>query len=110
MVGLHGTRLYDVGIDGALCEEADALELAGLLFEDADELGTDDLALLLGVGNAGELVEEAVGGVDIHQVGFHLVAEDAHHLLGLTLAQQAVVDVDRHQLPSYGLDQQCCHH
>ena len=110
MVRLHGPRLHDVGIDGALCQEADALELAGLFLEHTDELGTDNLALLLRVGHAGKLVEETVGGVDIHQVGVHLVAEDAHHLLGLALAQQTMVDVNRHELLANGLNQQRCHY
>ena len=110
MVGLHGTGLYDVGIDGALGQEADALQLAGLLFKDADELGADYLALLLGVGHTGQFVEEAVNGIDIHQIGVHLVAEDAHHLLGLALAQQTVIDVYRHQLFAHGLDKQGGHH
>ncbi len=64
--------LDDVGVERALDEELDLLALLGRLaddlglggLEDPDELAADDLALLLGVGDAGERVEEALGGVD----------------------------------------------
>ncbi len=108
MVSLDGTALKDVGIDGALSQEADAVQLGGLLGEDIDELLADDLALLLRVGNAGQLVQEAVGGVYIDQVSLQLLAEDADDLFGLALAQQAVVDVNAYQLLADGLDQQGC--
>ena len=87
-------------------EEAYAGELAGLLLEDTDELGAYNLALLLGVGDAGELVEEAVGGVDIGEVRAELVAEDLYHLLALALAHEAVVDVHALELPADGLNEQ----
>src|SRR5207247_7035368 len=38
------------------------------LLEHADELAADDLALLLGVGDAGQRVEEAFPRVDGHEV------------------------------------------
>ena len=74
--------------------------------EDADEFGADDLALLLGVGDAGELAEEAVGGVDVDEVGAELLAEDADDLLGLALAEEAVVDVDTGELLADGADEE----
>ena len=60
--------LDDVGVERALHEEVDRLpvraglgdDLAGGLLEDPDELAADGLALLLGVGDAGERVEEAL--------------------------------------------------
>ena len=69
-------------------------DLAGLLLEHADELGADDLALGLGLGYAVELAEEAVGGVDVDEVGVELVLEDVDDLLALALAHEAVVHVD----------------
>ena len=57
-----------------------------------------------------QLVQEAVHRVHIDQVGVHLVAEDLDHLLGLALAQQAVVHVDAHQLLADGADEQGGHH
>src|SRR3954449_9934667 len=60
------TRLDDVGVEGALHEEAHRLALRGRLrhhrvsgpLEGADELPADDLALLLGVAHAVERGEE----------------------------------------------------
>ena len=96
--------LDDVGVERALHQERDLvavgaadrvgedLGLGGL--EDPDELPADDLALLLGVGDPDERVEELLLRVDDLQVdagGGHEVALD---LLGLALAHQPVVDVD----------------
>ncbi len=62
---LAAAGLDDIGIERALHEELDRrarsrehLTLGGL--EDPDELAADDLALLLGVGDAGEEAEELV--------------------------------------------------
>src|SRR6478735_10819881 len=78
------TRLDDVGVERALDEEGDLLAaLAGhrtLLdlraehgglggLEGADELAADDLALLLGVGDPGERLEELLLGIDHDQLG-----------------------------------------
>ena len=60
--------------------------------EVADELAADDLALLLGVGDAGQRAEELVLGVDDLQVDAGGGDEVLLDLLGLALPQQAVVD------------------
>ena len=106
VVGLDGAGFDDVRVDGPLGQEADTVQLAGLFLEHADEFRADDLALLLGIGHAGELVQEAVDGIDIDQVGLELVAEHAHHLLGLALAEESVVDMDGDQLIAHGLDEE----
>ena len=100
MVGLDADALSDVGIDRSLGQEGDIILLAGFLFENADEFGTDDLALLFRIADAGQLVQETVDRVHIDQVGVHLVAEHFDHLLGFTLAQQAVVHMHGYQLLS----------
>ena len=71
VVALDGRRraldrdaLDDVGVERALREEPYVTEPLRFLLEDADELGADDLALLLRVFDAGELVEEPVARVD----------------------------------------------
>ena len=51
-------RLDDVRIQRALREEVEAAQLARLRLEDVDERRADDLALLLGVGDAGQALEE----------------------------------------------------
>ena len=61
--------LDDVRVERALDEVVGARELRRLLLEDADELGADRLALRLGVGDAGELLEEALLGVDVRRAG-----------------------------------------
>ena len=60
--------------------------------EDPDELAADDLALLLGVGDPGERVEEPLLGVDDLQLDAGGGDEVALDLLGLALAHQPVVD------------------
>ncbi len=95
--------LDDVGVQRPLDEEAGvAGVLAGRVLEGADELGTDDLALLLGVAHAGEPFEEPVSGLDGDQARLGVDAEGLLDLLGLTLAQQAVVDEDAGQLVADG--------
>ena len=106
MVGLDAVGFQNVGIDGTLGQEGDAVQLAGFFFKHADELAADDLALLFGVGHAGQLIQEAVRGVHVDQVRLHLLAEDLDDLFGLALAEQAMVDVDAGELLADGTDQQ----
>ena len=60
------------------------------------------LALLFGVGDAGELVEEAVGGVDVDELDLEVAAEGVDDALGLFAAQEAVVDEDAGELVADG--------
>ena len=94
----------DVGVDGALRQEFDAVELLRLLLKDLDEFRADDFALGLGVADARKLVQKAVRRVDVDEICIHFVAENADDLLGLALAQKPVVDVDAHKLLANGLD------
>ena len=106
VVSLETLGLEYVGVDSTLSEEADTVELCALLIEHADELSADDLALLLGVRNAGELIEEAVSGVDIFEVCAELLAENVDDLLALTLAHETVIDVDAGELFADRLDEE----
>ena len=72
--------------------------LGRLLLEDADELGADRLALRLRVGDAGELGQEAILGVDGDERDLEVVAERGDDLLALVLAHEAVVDEDAREL------------
>ena len=67
------------------------------VLEHVDELGADDLALLLRIGDAGEPRQEARRRVDDDQRQLHPVAEPVLDLGRLLLAQQAVVDEDAGQ-------------
>ena len=104
MMGLDSVALEDVGIDRSLTEELDALDLPRLLLEDGDELGADDLPLLLGVGDPLQFAEETVRGVHVDEIGVHLVAEHVDDLLRLSLAQESVVDVHAGEVLSNRFD------
>ena len=57
----------------------------------------------LRVFDAGELVVEALAGVDLHEVQAEAIAEARADLQRLVLAQHAVVDEDRRELIADGL-------
>ena len=109
VVGLDAVALENVGVDGTLRQEGYAFLLAGFFLEDADEFRADDFAFLLGVGDARQLIQKAVHCVHVHQVGVHLVAEYFDDLFGLAFAQQAVIDVYAHEVPTDGFDEQGRH-
>jgi hypothetical protein len=96
------SRLDHVGVESALHEVARVFELGGLLLEHPDELGADDLALGLGLGDARQAVEEALLGVDGHQRHLEGVAERLDHLLALVLTHEAVVDEHARELVAHG--------
>ena len=100
---LAAARLDDVRVERPLDEEAHVAELSRLLLEDADELLADDLALLLRVGHAGEPAEEALLRLHVDERHVEVAAERLDDLLGLVLAQQAVVDEDARELVADGL-------
>ncbi len=79
--------------------------LGGVL-EDADELHADDLALLLGVGNALQSLEETRRGVDVFQPDVKIVAEEVLDRLRLAGAEEAVVDENAGQLVADGAVEQ----
>ena len=108
-MGLDADAFRDIGIDGSLREESDIILLAGFFLKDADKLGSDDLALLLRITDAGQLIQEAVHGIHIDQVGVHLITEDFDHLFGLTFAKETMIDMNGDQLPADCPDEQRSH-
>ncbi len=70
----------------------------GLGLEHFDEMAADDLALGLGIADARECAEEAVGRVDVDERDVVVAAEQAHDLVGFVEAHQAVVDEDAGEL------------
>ena len=107
VVRLHAVlRFEDVGVDRSLTEEADAFELRRFFRENVDEFLADDLALGLGIGYARQLVEEAVGRVDVDEVRAELIPEDFDDLLALALAHETVVDVNAGELLPHRLDEE----
>ena len=95
--------LDHVRVERALHEVVRVVEAGGLLLEHPDELGADDLALGLGVGDAGEPREEALLGVHGDERHLEVVAERGHHLVALVLAHQAVIDEHAGELVADGL-------
>ena len=101
-------RLDHVRVERPLGEKARLAPQAlrhgdGLLLEHLDERPPDDRALLLGVGHAGEALEEERPGVDCHEVDLESVAERPLDLLELARPQQSVVDEDARELVPDGL-------
>src|SRR4029079_7205687 len=85
-------RLDHVGVERSLDEVADVGQLPRFLLADPDDLLADDLPLALGFVDAGEAVEETLAGVDVDQLDAEALAEPLDHLVGLALAEQAVID------------------
>ena len=103
--------LDDVGVERALHEELDRLARRAAAsptisrsacLEDPDELAADDLALLLGVGDPGERVEEALLARRRRAGRRRSRRRSPLDLLGLALAQQPVVDEHAGQLVADG--------
>ena len=72
--------------------------LLRLFLEHVDEGLADELALLFGIGLAGEPGEELLFGVHVDQRDVVVVAEQGDDLLGLVQPHQPVVDEDAGQL------------
>ena len=74
--------------------------LARDLLEHPDELLADHLALVLGIGDARELLQEPVRRLHVDERHLEMPAERLLDLVGLVLAVQAVIDEDARQLIS----------
>ncbi len=57
-------------------------------FEDADEFITDDLALFLGITDAFQTAEKAIGSVNIDEIHMKMAAEDLLNRLGFAFTQK----------------------
>src|SRR6185437_5919773 len=99
-------RLNDVGIERALRQEIGPAEFFRFLVEHVDEGSADDLALLFGVFDSGELAKEQIARVAMHQRNVVVAAEQFDDFLGFTLPQQAVIDEDAGELVADRLVQQ----
>ena len=105
---LTSARLNNVRIDGALCQELNAVQLLGLVKEDLPELGTNQAALHLWLGNASQKLCIAFLCVNVNQRHVELLAEDLLNHLWLTLAEHAVVHKYAGQLiANSAMDKSC---
>ncbi len=92
LAGLGAGRFDNVGIDRALRQPLDALELVRLLVEHLDEIAADDLAFFFRIADSLERGEEPVGGIDANDVDTEVFAEGVHNLVAFVVPQQSRVD------------------
>ncbi|MCY1359310.1 hypothetical protein D9M69_458740 [compost metagenome] len=102
LLGLGAARFHHVRVDRALRQPLGVGQFLGLGLEYLHELAADDLALLLGVGHTGQVAEELLGSVDVHDLGVQAAGEHLHHHLAFVQAQQAMIDEDAGELVADG--------
>src|SRR5260370_36143554 len=96
----HGNRFNNVRVESSLHQIRNFavcfvfLQLQGLVGEDGNKFGADELAFALGIGDALELGEKALGGVDADHAQAETVAQHFQRVFELVFAQQAGVDED----------------
>ncbi len=109
LAGLGAGGLDDVRVDRALRQPFDAFELVRLLVEYLDEVAADDLALVFGIADALQRLEEAVGCIDANDVDAEVFAEGVHDLVAFVMPQQSRIDEYANELVADRLVQQCGH-
>ena len=97
LAGLAAGRLDDVGVYGALGQPARVADRPRLFLENLDEQPPDDLALVLGIGDATQGVQEALARVDLDHAHAHVARKGGHHLLRLVVPEHPGVDKDAGQ-------------
>src|ERR1700722_7989065 len=95
-----------VGIDRALRQPADAVELRGLFFKYLDEHSAYRLALGFRIRDALERRKIAVACVDADDIYAHVLGHCRHHLVAFVQAQQTCVDKNARQLLTDGAFEQ----
>ena len=105
---IAGPGFDHVGVQRPLDEIGGVLHVGCDLLEHPDEGFADDLPLLLRVGHTFQGAEEPVLGLHVNEVHIERLLECLLHLGRLTLAEQAVIDKDAHQLVTDGPVHQCC--
>ena len=88
----EGDALDHVGIERALRQEIGAADLLRFRVEHVDEQPSDGLALLFGVGDAGEFAQKLLRGIHVHQRDVVVMAEQVDDGLGLVEPEHAVID------------------
>ena len=100
-VGIR-SRFNHVRVESALGEEVGIGDRAGLVAKDLDEDPADDLPFFLWIGDPGQFIQESLAGIGDMQIGLEVAGESILHFLGLTVAQQAIVDEDAGELVTDG--------
>ena len=109
-LGSLSSTFHDVGVDGALTQEFDAIEFASFFFENAYELAADDFALLFRVGNSSKLAEEAFGSINVDKVGVKLIAEHFDNVFRFTLTHKTMVNMNANKVVADSLEQERSHY
>src|SRR6185295_5792699 len=99
----RGDALDDVGIERSLRQELGVANGFGLTLEDVDERRADDLALLLGVFDAVEALQEEIARIGMNERNIVVAAEQRHDFFRFAFAHQASVDKDAGELVDDGL-------
>ena len=112
--GLARSALDNVGIDGALRQIRHRLPVAFELLGNGEEflpkLRADDAALLFRLGHAVKQLRIALFGMHMDEINVELLGEHFLHLLGLALAQKAVVHKHAGHLLADGTRAESGHH
>ena len=102
--------LHHIGIDGTLSQEVHRADFLGLFLKDPDEFLADDLPLVLRLGNASQLAQEARSRVDAAHIHVELMLHHLLHMVSLVLPQQSVVHKNARQLIAHRPLQKRCRH
>ena len=89
---LSASGFDHVGVNRALREPVNAFEFVRFLIEDIDEQAADDLALIFGVTNTLERIEEAIRGIHANHIDMHMLGKGLHDLVALVMAHQTMVN------------------
>src|SRR5690606_22821532 len=100
---LGAGRFDHVRVDGALGQPAGVGQFAGFGLEYFNKFLANDLALLFGVGDAGQLAHELFGGIDVDDLHAEVITKGVHDLLGFVQAQEPVINKYAGQLVADGL-------
>ena len=96
-------RLDHVGVERALHQEAHVVpDRARLGLEDVDEGVADAPPLLLGIGDAGQALEELRARVHHPEIDAEVAPEGGLHLLALVQAEQPVIHEDAGEPVAHG--------
>ena len=105
---LTSAGLNNVRINGALCQELNAVQILSLVKEDLPELGTNQATLHLWLGNASQKLCVALLCVNVNQRHVELLAENLLNHLWLALTEHAMVNKHAGQLvANSAMDKSC---
>jgi hypothetical protein len=106
LAGFRSGRLDDVRVDGSLRQPFHVGEFRRFLVEHLDEHASNDLALLFGIGFAGERPQESLLRIHADHAHAHVFGERGHDLIAFAETQQPVIDEHADELVAQGAVEQ----